>query len=104
MNEELVLIGERLRSLRADKSLEDIAKVTGISKSLISKYERGLTDPGSKALVKFARHYNVSLDWLLGFTDDPTPIRIKSNLSFESKENILSYIEFIKNKEEGNER
>jgi len=92
-------IGLKLKALRGDSSLEDVSKIIGISKSLLSKYERGVTEPGSSALIKLARYYNVSLDWLLGFTDDPKPIIITSDLSQNSKNEILNFIEYTKQKD-----
>ena len=97
-------IGIKLRELRIerDESLEDVAKNTELSKSLLSRYERGLVDPGLKALSNLARYFNVSLDWLFGFTEDRKPINTNnplSDLSDAKKIEAISYIEYLKNKE-----
>lgn len=102
--DELKEIGERLKILRSEKdvSLEDVAKITGVSKSLLSKYERGLVDPGLRALSKLVRYYNVSLDWLFGFTEDREPISIDNpltGLTDEKKIEAISFIQYLKNKE-----
>jgi len=99
--QEFKIIGERLNLLRAEKSesLEEVAKHTGLSKSLLSRYERGLVDPGLKALVNLARYFNVSLDWLFGFAEDRKPINTNNpltTLSDEKREKAISYIEFLK--------
>lgn len=104
MDEELRKIGERLKALRVEKSdsLEDVAKITGISKSLLSKYERGLNDPGLKALKKLVKYYSVSLDWLFGFTEDRKPIFTNDplrGLTEAKKIEVIQFIEFVKSKE-----
>jgi len=103
--QEFKIIGERLKELRfeRDESLEEVAKITYLSKSLLSRYERGLVDPGLKALSNLARYYNVSLDWLFGFTEDRRPINADNplaNLSETKKAEVISFIEFVKNKKE----
>jgi len=98
---EIQEIGERLRMLRIERneSLEDVAKITSISKSLLSRYERGLIDPGLKALSKLSKYYSVSLDWLFGFTESRDPISIGNaldGLTEQEKIQAISYIEFLK--------
>lgn len=102
--EEFKIIGERLRELRAEKdeSLEDVAKKTKLSKSLLSRYERGLVDPGLKSLTSLVRYFNVSLDWLFGFTEDRKPISVNDpflGLNDAKKIEVIQFIEFVKSKE-----
>jgi len=99
--EELLNTGRRLKEARDMRgySQPDVEKVIKIGSSLISKYERGKADPGSIKLKKFARFYRVSMDWLLGFTNDPTPIIVDSSLSEESKAEIIQYMNILKKKE-----
>jgi len=102
--EEIKEIGERLRELRVERneSLEDVAKITGVSKSLLSRYERGLIDPGLKALSKLSKYYSVSLDWLFGFAESKEPISINDplkGLTDEKKIEAISFIQYLKNKE-----
>lgn len=106
--DELKEIGEKLKLLRFEKddSLEDVAKITGISKSLLSKYERGMVDPGLKALSKLVKYYNISLDWLFGFTDNRSPIDIVdpfSGLPENRKNEAKSFIQFLINEEKRKE-
>lgn len=54
------LLGEKLRQLRDKQSLLDVAKVTGVSKIEISRYERGVYFPTPEKLKKLAEHYGVS--------------------------------------------
>lgn len=46
---------------------------TGISQSVLSKYERGDLMPTSENLLILAKYYNTSLDFLMDLTDEKTP-------------------------------
>ena len=61
----------RLRELRDEKDLTqtEIAKMLGMSQTGYSKYETGENDIPTSVLIKLARFYNTSIDYLLGETD-----------------------------------
>lgn len=61
----------RLRDLREDRELNQthIAKMLGMSQTGYSKYETGENDIPTEILIKLARFYNTSIDYLLGETD-----------------------------------
>ena len=63
----------RLRDLREDKDMSQtqIAKMLGMSQTGYSKYETGENDIPTAILIKIARFYNTSVDYLLGETDNP---------------------------------
>ena len=67
------LFGKRLRELREEKGLPqvDLGKLFNLSKQAISSYETGGSLPPPETLQKFADFFNVSVDYLLGRTDDP---------------------------------
>lgn len=50
-----------------------LAKDTGISQGLMGEYKNGIKNPTGKNLTKIAEYFNVSTDYLLGKTDDPSP-------------------------------
>ena len=62
----------RLRDLREDKDLNrtQVAKYLGMSQTGYSKYETGENDIPTSILIKLARFYNTSIDYLLGQTDN----------------------------------
>ena len=64
---------KRLRDLREDKDMNQtqIAKILGMSQTGYSKYETGENDIPTEILIKLARFYNTSIDYLLGETDEP---------------------------------
>ena len=61
----------RIRDLREDRDLRqsDLAKATGIDQRTISNYETGKTAPDAYALIKLADFFQVSIDYLLGRTN-----------------------------------
>lgn len=64
----------RIRDLREDRDLNQtqVAKILGMSQPGYSKYETGENDIPTMALIKLARFYNTSIDYLLGETNNPT--------------------------------
>lgn len=70
--EKTISFGERLRHLRKSVGLQqgELGEIFGLSPSAIGSYERGLREPSYKHLIAFAKHFNVSLDYLLGVTDE----------------------------------
>ena len=70
------MIGVRLFDLRKDfdETQQELGTVIGVSKYSVSAYERDESEPPDKVKVEIAKHYNVSLDYLLGVTDKQKPI------------------------------
>lgn len=70
-----MLLGENLRKAREEKGLTqaEVAKLLDMSASTIGMYEQGRRDPDTDTLKKLAELYEVSTDYLLGRTDDPSP-------------------------------
>ena len=63
-----------LRKLRKQHKLTQIAlqMQTGIEQALLSKYETGDRVPPTETLLVLADFYNVSLDYILCRTENPT--------------------------------
>lgn len=49
-----------------------LAEITGKTRQTISQYVNGISEPGYSTLVKIADHFQVSIDYLLGRTADPS--------------------------------
>ena len=62
-----------IRSLREDHDFRqyDLAKFLHVSHKTYSKYENGVIELTAERLVKLADFYNVSIDYLLGRTNNP---------------------------------
>ena len=52
----------KLRSLRGDKTIEEIATALGVSKSSVCMYELGERTPKDEVKVKYAKYFGVSVE------------------------------------------
>lgn len=66
------LLGERIKKVRGKKSQDVFANEIGISRGALSYYENGERQPDAEIIYKICELCNVSADYLLGFTDNPT--------------------------------
>lgn len=57
-------IGKRLRAIRGDKTLTEVASAIGISVSAMTMYECGERIPRDEIKVKLAEYYGVSVESL----------------------------------------
>lgn len=79
--------GQRFKQLRIEKNLkqqelaEDFNKIYGhnFAKSSISQYENDKRKPETEALKHFSLYFNVSIDYLLGISDDRKLSVLKEN-------------------------
>src|SRR5690554_6693798 len=69
------MFGERLARLRKEKKLSqyELADRLNFSRGQIANYEQGQRQPDYETLQKLADFFDVSLDYLLGRTDNPNP-------------------------------
>ena len=73
MEDQYVVIGERLRVLREEKKLSqgDIEKKTGLLRCYVSRVEHGHTVPAVETLEKFARALEVPMYKLFYNGEEP---------------------------------
>ncbi len=64
----------RILELKKEKNLlqKDIANASGVTVRNYQRYEKGEQQPTLPVLLKLADYFNVSLDYLVGRSDDPT--------------------------------
>ena len=64
---------KRIRDLREDRDLTQskMGEIMCCSQRVYSNYERGDIDIPTGILIKLADYYDVSVDYLLGRTDNP---------------------------------
>ena len=67
-------IGDALKQFRKEYGLtqQQVADAINIHKQAWQRYESGRVMPSAEVIIKIADSYNVSLDYLVGRTDDPT--------------------------------
>ena len=67
------MIYRRIRDLREDRDLtqREVSHALNCSQQVYSNYELGQRDIPTDILIKLSRFYNVSVDYILGISDDP---------------------------------
>ncbi|MGL3988138.1 MULTISPECIES: helix-turn-helix domain-containing protein [Bacillus subtilis group] len=105
--------GERLKKLREDKDLsigDLISELnkrydTKVSKSMISRYENGQTDPKMEVVRIIADYFKVSLDYLIGLKEEPFTIAAHhdgedwTEEELQTIETFKAYVRSIRKKE-----
>lgn len=90
-------LGERLRLLRTESGMtqQAFADLFDIgNKARISSYEKGINAPDDDTKIRIAEYFGVSLDWLLGRTNDRSATKIKSSPNKVSPgERVLKILE-----------
>ncbi len=81
------IVKNRIRDLREDLDLRqiDVANATGIDQKTLSNYETGKTNPDSYSIIRLAEFFQVTTDYLLGF----------SNSNIKTNEDISQRLEKI---------
>lgn len=66
---------QHIRDLREDADLtqQQVAAVLHVSQTTYSRYESGALDIPSQTLVRLAKFYKTSVDYLLDLTQDRAP-------------------------------
>ncbi|MCH5324180.1 MAG: helix-turn-helix transcriptional regulator [Eubacterium sp.] len=65
-------IYNRIRDLREDRDLTQVqcAKMLYVSKNTYIRYERGEIEPKFDVIIRMAKFYDVSVDYIAGLTND----------------------------------
>ena len=100
---------ENLKRIRKEKNITQIrlSVAVEISQETISAYENGKALPSAETLIKIADFLDVSIDYLLGRTDNPIVNTINNNedsellniyhkLNKEQKNDIITYAKIRK--------
>ena len=92
--------GEKLKSLRTSQKLtqQQLADRIGVAKSVVSYYESGDRYPSYDVLVKIARIFHTTTDYLLDVSKDS--VIDVTGLSDEDIAVIRAVAEALKNKNE----
>ena len=96
-----MILGEKLKALRTAKKMsqKELAERIGIAKSVISFYESGDRFPSYDVLIKIARIFNVTTDYLLDVERERT-VNV-SGLSEEDIAAVTTVIDALKRKTNG---
>ncbi|MBQ2729718.1 MAG: helix-turn-helix transcriptional regulator [Clostridia bacterium] len=68
------MLYKRIRELREDNDLtqKQISKFLNCSQQVYSNYELGQRDIPTDILIKLSSYYNVSVDYILEISDNPS--------------------------------
>ncbi len=87
---------EQLQKLRKSRKLtqEEISDIIGVKLSTYQKYERDVISPPYDTLIKIAKFYGVSTDYLLGLEPQPNPFsELDLNIRLDNDKFIELYSE-----------
>lgn len=67
----------RIGDIREDRDIKQsvIAEYLGVHQTTYSSYEIGKLSLTADVLIKLAKYYNTSVDYLLGLTDETKPYK-----------------------------
>lgn len=80
MSKEVWKLGERLEKLLKERNMtqERFAELLGVNPAMISYYKTGKRKPSVEMLVKMAQILGVTISYLIGETNDPSPPKLKN--------------------------
>lgn len=66
----------RLKDLREDHDLtqDQLVKILGMHKTTYTNYEQGKREIPFSLVIRLAKLYNVSIDFIAGLSDEPRPV------------------------------
>ncbi len=67
----------RLKEIRKKRGISQLklAMDLNTNQNTISRYETGEREPGINELIKIAEYFGVSIDYLVGRTDNPNMLK-----------------------------
>lgn len=91
------IFANRLKTERESNgwTQEQFAELLGVSNGTVSGYERNYREPDFDTLIKIAKQLNVSIDYLLGYSDIRNPYINNTGLPDESNELVTRIAELI---------
>jgi transcriptional regulator with XRE-family HTH domain len=77
----------RLKELRESRKInqQGMSLICNVSQAMISKYELGQAEPDIQTLILIAKHFSVTVDYLIGVSDEKMPVDTAS-MSEDEKE------------------
>lgn len=69
----------RLRDLREDADLtqDALVRILAMPKTTYTNYEQGKREPPFELIIRLAKFYNVTIDYIAGLTNVPSPLKKK---------------------------
>jgi len=95
-------LGQRLKTLRASLGLtqEDVSKHLNIARATLANWEIGRTQPDPQSLQQLADFFSVSVDYLLGRTNEPNPAFSKVDAALADDPELFEFWKELKKRED----
>lgn len=86
------MFAKRLSELRENQGINqtELAKILTVAKQTVSNWESGNRTPDNEMICKIADYFNVSIDYLLGRTDNPNYSLLKTNYKGKEIELVIN--------------
>lgn len=92
------MIGERLAEIRKDHNhtQNDLSLLLNVSLHTVRAWEQGKSSPSHEMLISLCRLYQVSSDYLLGLSDEFSPVETSSvKLTAEERSELQNYQNYL---------
>ena len=79
----------------------ELAKILSVSVTAISGYENNRMTPSDDIKIRISKHFNISLDYLMGAIDEELELLNENTLVLprgvpdDAKEDVLKYAEYL---------
>ena len=84
--------GDRLESLRGDRSQKQFAAELGLPINTYTNWVRGIREPSMSALINLSTQLGVSSDWLLGIDKHPPECKTGHSNVDDLKQAIIALL------------
>lgn len=83
------ILSRRIRDLRIDRDMKqgELGAALGITQNMVSNYENG-REPPLETVLLYAEYFDVSLEYLVGLTNERKPVRDSLTMEFYCLENL----------------
>lgn len=88
----------RIKDLREDKDMtqKELAKIIGITQATLSDYEVEKTEPKKDIWIKLASFFDVTIDYLMGITNNPSNDNFTKNMTEQDIKELEHYRDLLK--------
>jgi transcriptional regulator with XRE-family HTH domain len=92
ISDECLFFGEKLKQIRISHKLtqEELSKIMDVGKVTVLNYENGTRKVPITYLVKFAKHFKISVDGILGIK-----LSTVEELTEEERMEVQEFIKFL---------
>ena len=82
------MFSERIKELRQNENISQakLAKIVGVNPASISFYETNKNAPSEPVKIALAKYFNVSVDYLMGITDNKEKYPDENDLEIQEKD------------------